>query len=176
MIDALKRWVMDNYWDRAQVAGWAQRMFFRRGDHLQRSPGSSAAGRPVMLDAAGLLDESFINHTLASPLQAPAFHSTVVTINNGAAYSFTPAMTSGLILLCCNNDSTVGLSAVWRSAATHYCTALAAGTNTNVTTGALTGTTGTAGKVTVSANSADGMIYIENRRGANLIFRFMVMA
>lgn len=57
----------------------------------------------------------------------------------------------------------------YRAASGPVCTKLGtASTDVNVTTGALTGTTGAASKITVSAHT-DGKIYVENRTGNTVI-------
>lgn len=48
------------------------------------------------------------------------------------------------------------------------------GTNVDVATGALSGTSGTDGKFTISVHT-DGKIYLENRTGANRYFRVRVL-
>ncbi|MEP0323288.1 hypothetical protein [Bauldia litoralis] len=48
-------------------------------------------------------------------------------------------------------------------------------TQVNFSTGALTGTTGTDGKFTISAHT-DGMLYLENRRGSTLFVSLRVLA
>jgi hypothetical protein len=52
---------------------------------------------------------------------------------------------------------------------------LSAATNINLTTGALTGTTGADGKITVSAHT-DGKVYVENRIGANRFYAYRIGA
>jgi len=97
------------------------------------------------------------------------------SILDDAAYSFTPSATIGIF---CLSSALTGDSALvsYRCTATNnYTMSLAAGANVNVTTGALTGTTGTDGKITVSTHT-DGKIYIENRRGATRYFGFMIIA
>ena len=52
---------------------------------------------------------------------------------------------------------------------------LSSATNINLTTGALTGTTGADGKITVSAHT-DGKVYVENRIGANRFYAYRIGA
>jgi hypothetical protein len=115
-------------------------------------------------------------NTFAFQVNAPAYMTTTVTINDSAFYSFVPFTTSGMIMLCCNNDATVGLFAIWRTGSAAYVTSISAGSNVNVVNTALTGTSGATGKVTVGCSSGTGMLYVENRRGASLIFKIMILA
>lgn len=59
--DTLKNWIVNNFWDAKQVAGWANREFFRRAIHRQTSDGTVHAGLPVILDAGGKLDASLLD-------------------------------------------------------------------------------------------------------------------
>jgi hypothetical protein len=105
----------------------------------------------------------------AGALYADRFKSLTVTIANNAAYSFTPAVNTGFMFMV-----GVGISATY---ATTVVYSLGGGTSmagayvsvpfdVNTTTGTLTGTTGTSGRLTSRACQADGKIYIENRIGA----------
>jgi len=92
------------------------------------------------------------------------------TIADDAVATF--AASSGVLILAANNNSTISATISFRAAASGvgvYCVGMQLGSNVNVTTGVLAGTTGTDGKVTVSAHS-DGNVYIENRTGTPLIF------
>ena len=87
----------------------------------------------------------------------------------------------GGFILMNSAASTVGQNqyaiATFRCAASRFCTALLAGSDVETTTGTLTGTTGTDGKLTVSVNNPGGTntIYIENRTGAVVPLRVTVM-
>lgn len=100
------------------------------------------------------------------------------TVADDAAFSFTPVTVMGVIVLWNNAVSAAGgqRSALisFRAGATPHCVVMAQpGTAFEVNTIALTGTTGTDGKITVSA-AADGKIYIENRAGGNASLGFQV--
>lgn len=86
------------------------------------------------------------------------------SLADDAAISDTPARPNGLIIVGTNADATTwGL--IFYNTATPQTIALNVGSNLNVTTGVLSGTTGVDTKMTVSAHT-DGKIYFENRRGA----------
>lgn len=88
------------------------------------------------------------------------------TIADDDFFSFVPPSNFSFgtnMLIGGNLANNIGL--VWVRAATASASAaLAVGANVDVTTGALNGTTGTNGKLTISVNA--GIIYIENRTGA----------
>lgn len=96
-----------------------------------------------------------------------------LTLADDVAGSFTVGVSTGLLMMHCTNNATIGLLATWRATATVYMTALSLGSNTEVTTGALANGGGTDAKVTVSTHT-DGKIYISNRIGASRTFRFAV--
>lgn len=86
-------------------------------------------------------------------------------INDDAATSFTPSRSTGICKVEVGGDTTV-YAVFHYNTATPAVTVHQAGSNTNSTTGALTGTTGTDTKFTVSAHT-DGKLYFENRRGGS---------
>jgi hypothetical protein len=96
-----------------------------------------------------------------------------LAINDDSVYSFTPSSpTAGILCLAAPYTGFAGIVA-YRTG--DYMMSLAKGADLEVTTGALTGTTGTDGKITVSTHT-DGKIYIENRRGALSYLSFMIIA
>lgn len=98
---------------------------------------------------------------------APRYYSFFATLADDMAFSFTPvgALPSMLVLLG-NSGEAASTALVWvRANAAPSAGSLFAGANVAVTAGAaLTGTTGTDGKVTISPHT-DGLVYIENRLG-----------
>lgn len=90
------------------------------------------------------------------------------TLADDEATSFTPACARGILILRGpgSDSTTYAMLTYAATAGTAYAYAWVNGSNTVVTTGALTGTTGTDGKLTISAHT-DGKIYIENRRGGS---------
>lgn len=92
------------------------------------------------------------------------------SINDNAAVSFTPPRTSGILEVFTTSLVANTWRGHFRTAATIAIGAQYAGANVDTTTGALTGTTGTDGKMTISVHS-DGKIYIENRLGGTGAFR-----
>jgi hypothetical protein len=94
-------------------------------------------------------------------------------ILDDAVLSFTPTKTSGFIFIAHVGTSGIyGIVAyVTATPTTTICTAHA---SLAVTTGILTGTTGTDVKVTISCHT-DGKIYIENRLGGTRTFAVLVV-
>jgi hypothetical protein len=92
------------------------------------------------------------------------------SLDDDHAVSFTPSRAGGILMVMDtpSADGTNGGIFMYRAAATVFLTTFIAGTNTEATTGALTGTTGSDGKFTVSVHT-DGKIYLENRRGIPFI-------
>lgn len=94
----------------------------------------------------------------------------VYTINDDAAISLTPPADMGLVTVLGQYNlsfSGTAMYAITGSGATTLPAGV--GSNFNVTTGVLAGTTGADGKTTVSAHT-DGRIYIENRSGTSRTF------
>jgi len=88
--------------------------------------------------------------------------SSRTAILDDAARSFTPSETAGMMLL---GISAAYFALVTYNTATPACVILTGGASTEVTTGALAGTTGSDEKFTISCHT-DGKIYLENRTGA----------
>lgn len=101
------------------------------------------------------------------------------TINDDTVFSFTPPAPMGVLLIwnrvsAANGGQRSALIAYRAVAANTYGSIIAQPSTTiEVSTAALTGTTGTDGKITVSA-AADGKIYIENRSGSSIILGYMI--
>jgi len=98
------------------------------------------------------------------------------TIADDAATSFTPPTTAGLMLF-----GRAGSLASWAlgffATGSGTCLSISEGSlaDINLTSGTLTGTTGTDGQGTIRANSGDGKIYIENRSGASNTFTVTIV-
>lgn len=99
------------------------------------------------------------------------------TINDDAAFSFTPVTSRGVLILRSGGaQSTIfGMFTYAAVSGTAYCYSWVVGSATVAATGALSGTTGTDTKVTVSAHT-DGKIYIENRSGGQQSFAWQILA
>lgn len=98
-----------------------------------------------------------------------------VHVNNNSVYSvdFPGRYKQGLLLVSTNTSLTTALKGVlWaRADATPVMQSIvqiAGATNVTLTTGVLTGTTGSVGDITISA-ATDGKIYVENRSGLSRI-------
>lgn len=98
------------------------------------------------------------------------------TINDDSAITLTPPNVNpdGIILFWGNATASWGM-AKYRLGGSPAMTAMLAGSNVVFTTGALTGSTGADGKVTVSTASAT-TIDIENRLGASSNFYWIIFA
>lgn len=108
--------------------------------------------------------------TFTGAIVAPRLHTQSFTIADDAATSFTPSSSNVLMAL---TSATATLSGIFRirTTATVSCVLLTSNSanltalNTN---GTLGGTDGTDTEFTVRCSSADGKIYLENRRGASV--------
>jgi hypothetical protein len=142
--------------------------------------GSPAAGA-LIFDAAGNASFTGGNVSVAGGSvvvgDTNSFNGKVfLGILDDAVYSFTPISTSGFILILTGtNTGDVAIVHGKTAASGSFCAGFVLGANVNVTTGALNGTTGTDGKITISTHT-DGKVYIENRRGGNRNFGFTLIA
>ena len=94
-------------------------------------------------------------------------------------FSFAPADTQAMLLIWAlavgGISGTRAALVNYRAASTPHCGILAqGGTAFEAATGAMAGTTGTDGKVTISAAN-DGKIYIENRSGVSLNHQYLIV-
>lgn len=115
------------------------------------------------------------NMTAAGSLKATGTRTNSVSIADDAVHSFTPPFTSGFILVhTSNGDGTKRIMAQYSTSGVAVMDPISIGSAYNAATGALTGTTGTDTKITVSAHT-DGKIYIENRSGAAAAFNLTIL-
>ena len=100
--------------------------------------------------------------------------TTPAAIADDTAISLAPTNPYGAILII-SHDNEPNASGLfnYHVATTAYCSKLFGGT-VNTSTSILTGTTGTDGYMTVSANE-NGNIYIENRRGAARTINYLLL-
>lgn len=103
------------------------------------------------------------------------FYEARQSITDDGAYNFTPTQPQGLMMISADNDVTFSALVFYNVNAGGAQTTLVAGTNAEVTTGALSGSTGTDNKVTVSAHT-NGRVYIENRSGSQDVFVATILA
>jgi hypothetical protein len=89
-----------------------------------------------------------------------------VVLTDDTATSFTPPSTMGIITVMNDDDPTTFGTVAYRTD-TPTAVVLSGGGNFEATTGVLSGTTGVNNKVTISADSASGDIYVEARRGTS---------
>jgi len=96
-----------------------------------------------------------------------------VTIADDGVYSFDPAINTGIVTVSLDDGACEFGYRVSEAASACAISIANASAQFAATTGALTGTTGTDDRVTVSAHT-DGKIYVENRRGGSRTVRIMV--
>lgn len=108
----------------------------------------------------------FSNKSMA----AGAFYESAYSLNDDTAMSFVPTKSNGAILIAWRSGQTnfSGLI-VYRIGGAPVTRLIVGEANLAVTTGALTGTTGTDGYLTISTHT-DSKVYIENRRGGIAYF------
>jgi len=95
-----------------------------------------------------------------------AFLDTINLADDHAGYFEWDGVTKGLILVSGNTSAAQSALIAFRCGdGSAFASALAAGADVSVTTGALAGTTGTDTKLIISADTATNRIYLENRRG-----------
>ncbi len=111
-----------------------------------------------------------------SYVRASGFYGTTVSITDDSVTSFTPGNAIGAILITprASTYSDCWGMAVYRASATVFTVKALGSAIFDVTTGALAGTTGTDGHITVSAHT-DGKIYIENRRGSSISIHYILL-
>jgi hypothetical protein len=105
-----------------------------------------------------------------------SYRGTTANIDTDDFTSFTPTEDIGVIMVYARNNSYKqwNIMVNYRTVATHFTVKMFGYANFDVTTGALNGTTGTDGHCTISADSADGKIYIENRSGGTVSFGWIL--
>lgn len=90
------------------------------------------------------------------------------------AISFTPACTTGFLFVHLEGNSAHWIIRFFRVGSSPAMGSIAAGASAASTTGVLSGTTGSAGNLTISAHT-DGAIYIENRSGATRVATWFIV-
>lgn len=107
------------------------------------------------------------------PIESESFASTpTITLLNDTvyAYEFLSTTSYGVLVFHGFSDSAVYGLCVFRSSGTGlFVQSINVGSEVNTTTGPLTGTTGVAGKFTVSVDATK--LYFENRRGGSRSFK-----
>ena len=111
-------------------------------------------------------DAPFIVNYKGQTLSKSMYSGSISSLADDAATSITPpAGTSGILKVWVVTASGFFAEVYYRVSGTPLTQEGYKGANTELTTGALTGTTGTDTKLTISSHS-DGSVYIENRTGA----------
>lgn len=140
--------------------------------YMKDDPGSDATTIAYMRFRENLADQEYGLNESRSTIKGrqvnagtnSSFSTNKETIANDAAFSFTPAVSEGTIIIE-DGVAVEGAHILFKVSSTNATAIVAATANVNVSTVALSGTTGIDAKLTVSANDSDGKIYIENRLG-----------
>jgi len=155
-----------NHW--ANVAA-GDTVFSHFDDFNTGVPGTTGAGTFTYANSPA--DGEF---TLTGAVTASNIESVDTgEVADDAVHSYTPKFPIGSMIIHVKEEAGNATAALlaYRVTATDACTHIAGSALVETTTGALTGTDGNDDVVTVSPNSADGKIYIENRLGASLQFQ-----
>jgi len=91
----------------------------------------------------------------------------MTALNDDTAASITPSNNQGFLLYRKLGGASGAVISFDATTGTAYCFKIAGSADIETRTGALSGTTGTDGKITISAHT-DGKVYIENRLGSTL--------
>lgn len=131
--------------------------------------GTLTAGAIVPLsDPDAAFGGSGVVYSFPSAVRIPALRTDSVSISDDSVYSFTPNQTAGNLSVSVLTSNQASGLVYFRCNTATQTRLHAGGTTIAVTTGALTGTTGADNFLTVSTSNATGLIYIENRLGANV--------
>ena len=131
---------------------------------IQDSFGFTAVGR-ALLDDATLSDQRNTLKLKQTPLLA---------LSDNSATSITPTNSSGFLLMRLLANGSYALVTYDAISGVAYATLMIGSGNVAVTTGVLSGTTGTDGKLTISAHT-DGKIYFENRLGSTVYIGYVAI-
>jgi len=112
---------------------------------------------------AGLTDNDHPQYVLVNDAKIHL----MAGLKDDTAASITPPNAQGFLLYRRVGGTTGAIISFDAITGTAYCFKIAGSADIETRTGALTGTTGTDGKITISAHT-DGKIYIENRLGTTL--------
>jgi hypothetical protein len=91
----------------------------------------------------------------------------ITLLNDKAGYFQWDDTTKGVVIIGGNSSTADSAVLAFRVGSSGYLSSLGVTANVATTTGQLTGTTGVAGKLTISADTATNRLYIENRRGGS---------
>jgi hypothetical protein len=183
-----------NIWDSAQVAGYTEANFLRKATGFVFGGGRYSVVQAIqwLLDNVWNIlfgTTTFAgNKTFSSPVNvqgrviATSFRAGQTVIADDAVTLLNISPSAGTLVL--NSISAGGNRAFVQCGVAYRVTsgqtpfaviAFQAADAVEATTGPLTGTTGTDGKFTVSADAATGTVYLENRTGASITVNRMVI-
>jgi hypothetical protein len=148
------------------------------GNILHAGTGSAIAGATMQVDGDLVIGDGaggkIVSVGQSGVVGAKKYTTNNYTITDDTAISFTaPGTVAGMIFFVGNNNGIYGIIH-YRVTSGVFCTGVLLSPALAVTTGALSGTTGSDAKITVSAHS-DGKIYIENREGVTLTVSVVIM-
>lgn len=136
-------------------------------------------GKSVTVPANGTVSLIDVTQAYTARQQIPAlFSGNTGSLADDNAFSFTPAYSQGMLLIWTYSSGGIASQRAalvsFRAAGTPHCLIISqGGTSFEASTSVLAGTTGTDGKVTVSAAS-DGKVYIENRSSVSMNHGYMI--
>ena len=113
-----------------------------------------------------------IEETIRKTLRQLPFTTGTETLADNAVFTIAPKLTSGLILVTVVNGAKEGQGMFAYDSS--GCVLSTTATDFEATTGVLTGTTGTDGKLVCSADSSK--VYIENRLGSQKNIHWLIIA
>ena len=106
-----------------------------------------------------------LDETIGVQVTGAVYSGASLSVATDTAISFTPPQTSGRLDFTNGAGQTARMAQIGFNTVTPSTSSIYLGAIMAITTGALTGTTGGAGVITISAHT-DGKIYVENRTGA----------
>ena len=148
---------------------------FTNGEQLINTANTDLGTVSLFGNVQGATSNNPISSASFTALKSTSQYSYSWLIQDDTAVSFTLGASGSVIVVSgSGTNGNNGIVSVWPSA-TPNAQAISIQANMAVTTGVLTGTTGTNGALTVSAAS-DGKIYIENRLGGQINVAVQVLA
>jgi hypothetical protein len=162
--------------DARNAVGLSVQGNFTAGEQLINTSNATFAGIMLGGNVQGNTSAPVFGEAEFTQLKTVAQNSYGYFLVDNSVESFTLA-TSGAVIIVSGTGTTgnCGVISVYPTAIAPQAASIASQANIDVTTGVLTGTTGTVGKLTVSA-ADDGKIYIENRIGDSLNVQVQVLA
>lgn len=136
----------------------------------------SGAGVASVLARLNVANTFTANVTVDGMVSTNHVRTRIDTVNDDAAINFALNQNIGCALISASISGSVNsVLLAYRAAVSPHCTILAGGSNVTTGTSALSGTTGTDGKLNIAVDTS-GNFYIENRTGFNQSVRVVFLA